>query len=40
LILKKDFKEMAKYVLEDENAEINPRKGTVEQVKAIFEDAM
>jgi 1,3-propanediol dehydrogenase len=31
---------MAKYALEDGNAGTNPRKGTVEQVKAIFEDAM
>jgi 1,3-propanediol dehydrogenase len=35
-----DFEEMAKYALEDGNAGTNPRKGTVEQVKAIFEDAM
>ena len=39
-IKEKDFEEMAKYALEDGNAGTNPRKGTVEQVKAIFEDAM
>jgi 1,3-propanediol dehydrogenase len=39
-IREEDFEEMAKYALEDGNAGTNPRKGTVEQVKAIFEDAM
>ncbi|MGM0499217.1 MAG: iron-containing alcohol dehydrogenase [Bacillota bacterium] len=39
-IKEEDFEEMAKYALEDGNAGTNPRKGTVEQVKAIFEDAM
>ncbi|CCU77884.1 1,3-propanediol dehydrogenase [Halanaerobium saccharolyticum subsp. saccharolyticum DSM 6643] len=39
-IKKEDFEEMAKYALEDGNAGTNPRKGTVEQVKSIFEDAM
>ena len=39
-IKEKDFEEMAKYALEDGNAGTNPRKGTVEQVKSIFEDAM
>ena len=39
-IKEEDFEEMAKYALEDGNAGSNPRKGTVEQVKAIFEDAM
>ena len=39
-INEEDFEEMAKYALEDGNAGSNPRKGTVEQVKAIFEDAM
>jgi len=39
-IKEEDFEEMAKYALEDGNAGTNPRKGTVEQVKDIFEDAM
>lgn len=39
-IKEEDFEEMAKYALEDGNAGTNPRKGNVEQVKAIFEDAM
>lgn len=39
-IKKEDFAEMAKYALEDGNAGTNPRKGTIEQVQAIFEDAM
>ncbi|MFP4020792.1 MAG: iron-containing alcohol dehydrogenase [Halanaerobium sp.] len=39
-IKEEDFEEMAKYALEDGNSGTNPRKGTVEQVRAIFEDAM
>ncbi|MFW6294718.1 MAG: iron-containing alcohol dehydrogenase [Halanaerobium sp.] len=39
-IKEEDFEEMARYALEDGNSGTNPRKGTVEQVKAIFEDAM
>ncbi|MFP4372147.1 MAG: iron-containing alcohol dehydrogenase [Halanaerobium sp.] len=39
-IKEEDFEEMARYALEDGNSGTNPRKGTVEQVRAIFEDAM
>ncbi|MBM7557154.1 iron-containing alcohol dehydrogenase [Halanaerobacter jeridensis] len=39
-VQEEDFAEMAKLALEDGNALTNPRKGTAEQVKAIFEDAM
>ena len=38
-IKREDFSEMAKLALEDGNALTNPRKGTKEQIKAIFEEA-
>ncbi len=38
-IKREDFTEMAKLALEDGNALTNPRKGTQEQIKEIFEEA-
>jgi 1,3-propanediol dehydrogenase len=38
-VKKEDFDEMARLALEDGNALTNPRKGTQEQIKEIFEDA-
>ena len=38
-IKKEDFDDMARLALEDGNALTNPRKGTQEQIKEIFEDA-
>jgi len=38
-IKREDFAEMAKLALEDGNALTNPRKGTQEQIKEIFEEA-
>lgn len=38
-IKKEDFEDMARLALEDGNALTNPRKGTQEQIKEIFENA-